>query len=89
MALVDGHVSAMEANALSRPMSRDEYEAAKHLTTNDSLVHLSDYIVMQLLRQGKISKETVLVLRYNFELLDTDRTGTLTLEQATSVFPSW
>jgi Ca2+-binding EF-hand superfamily protein len=89
MALVDGHVSAMEDNALSRPMSRDEYEAAKHLTTNDSLVHLSDYIVMQLLRQGKISNKTVHVLRHNFELLDTDRTGALTLEQATSVFPSW
>eukprot|EP00980_Cylindrotheca_fusiformis_P006209 scaffold1327_cov124-Cylindrotheca_fusiformis.AAC.13 len=88
MVLVGDHVSAIEASALSRPMSQDEYDAAKHLTTSDSLVHLSDYIVMQLLRQGKISKDTVHLLTHNFELLDTDRTGTLTPEQARAAFPS-
>jgi Ca2+-binding EF-hand superfamily protein len=85
-ALVKGHVSAMETNALTRPMSRVEYETAKHLTTKDSLVHLSDYIVMQLLRQGRITPETIKVLKENFELLDKEKNGALTPEQATSVF---
>lgn len=85
-ALVEGHVSAMEAKALTRPMSLMEFQTAKHLTTNDSLVHLSDYIVMQLLRQGRISSDTLKVLKQNFELLDADKTGTLTPEQATSIF---
>lgn len=87
MALVESHVSSIEASALSRPMSRDEFEVAKHLTTNDAVVHLSDYIVMQLLRQGKISKDTVQLLRHNFDGLDTDSTGVLTLEQAMAGFP--
>ena len=84
LALVQNHVSAMEAKALARPMSREEYETAMYLTTEDPRVHLSDFIVMQLLRQGRITPETITVLKQNFDLLDADRTGALTLEQATT-----
>lgn len=84
-ALVQDHLSAMELNALSRPMSKEEYETAMYLTTTDSTVRLSDFIVMQLLKQGKISPETVKVLKQNFDAIDTDNTGSLTLEQATFV----
>jgi Ca2+-binding EF-hand superfamily protein len=82
--LVSGHVAAMEASALTRPLSRAEFDLAKHLTTKDSVVHLSDFVVLQLLRQGKLSLEAIEVLKQNFELLDSDRSGTLTLKQATS-----
>jgi Ca2+-binding EF-hand superfamily protein len=82
--LVSGHVTAMEASALTRPLSRAEFDLAKNLTTKDSVVHLSDFVVLQLLRQGKLSLEAIEVLKENFELLDSDRSGTLTLEQATS-----
>ena len=63
----------------------EEYETAMYLTTTDSTVRLSDFIVMQLLRQGKISPETVKVLKQNFDAIDTDSTGSLTLEQATFI----
>lgn len=82
--LVSGHVAAMEASALTRPLSQAEFDLAKHLTTKDSVVHLSDFVVLQLLRQGKLSLEAIEVMKHNFELLDSDRSGTLTLEQATS-----
>ena len=75
----------MEAKALARPMSPEEYETAMHLTTEDSRVHLSDFIVMQLLRQGRITPETITLLKQNFDLLDAENTGALTLEQATSM----
>lgn len=87
--LVQNHVTAMEAKALTRPMSPTEYDIARHLTTpKDSVVHLSDFIVMQLLRQGRISPEIVQVLQSNFDLLDYDHTGTLTLHQATDFLSS-
>ncbi|CAB9497566.1 expressed unknown protein [Seminavis robusta] len=83
--LVAGHVKAMETTALTRPLSEAEFDLAKHLTTpKDSLIHLSDFIVLQLLRQGRLSLSAVEVLRHNFDLLDRDRTGTLTLEEATA-----
>jgi hypothetical protein len=58
--LVSGHVAAMEKTALTRPMSWAEFDLAKHLTTpRDPLVHLGDFICLQLLRQGKLSVEVV------------------------------
>ncbi len=81
---VKEHVAARERIALTRPMSPADYELAKHLTTQDSVVHLSDFIVLQLLRQGKLTQEGIEVLKQNFELLDTAKSGTLTLQQATS-----
>mmetsp|Transcript_18564 Transcript_18564/g.42272 ORF Transcript_18564/g.42272 Transcript_18564/m.42272 type:complete len:215 (-) Transcript_18564:8-652(-) len=45
---------------------------------------LSDFIMLQLLRQGRISVDTIEILRKEFELLDADKTGLLTLEEATN-----
>mmetsp|Transcript_17191 Transcript_17191/g.39721 ORF Transcript_17191/g.39721 Transcript_17191/m.39721 type:complete len:608 (+) Transcript_17191:109-1932(+) len=45
---------------------------------------LSDFIILQLLRQGKISMETINILRKEFESLDTDNTWLLNLEEATN-----
>lgn len=83
-ALVSDHVTAMEEWALTRPLTMDEFDLASHLTTRDSKVHLSDFIVLQLLRQGKLSVEMVQVLKQNFEHLDVNKKGTLSLLQATS-----
>lgn len=84
--LVSHHIAALERTALTRPMSPADYELAAHLTTDDSVVHLSDFIVLQLLRQGKLSSEAIRIMKRNFELLDVDGSGTLTMEQATSTF---
>lgn len=47
-------------------------------------LRLSDFIVLQILRQGRISVEAINILRKEFVLLDTDKTGLLTLEEATN-----
>ena len=82
--LVAEHVQALERTALTQPMSAADYEVAKHLTTTDSVVHLSDFIVLQLLRQGKLSRESIKAMKSNFEDLDSTNSGTLTLEEAIS-----
>lgn len=86
--LVAEHIAAMERRALERPITQEEYELAAHLTTpKDNLVHLSDFIVLQLLRQGKLSFDAIRALKQNFDVLDTDQSGVLSLEQATSPPP--
>lgn len=47
-------------------------------------LRLSDFIVLQLLRQGRLSVMAMDVLRREFDALDKDRTGILTLEEATN-----
>jgi len=47
-------------------------------------LRLSDFVVLQLLRQGKISIRTLDILKREFEMLDADNTGLLTLQEATS-----
>jgi len=82
--LVSHHIAAMERKSLTRPLSRAEFDLAKNLTTRDSNVHLSDFIVLQLLRQGKISAEIIQVLKQNFEVLDVEKKGYLTIQEARS-----
>lgn len=82
--LVAEHVAALERSALTRPITQSEYDLAARLTTpKDNVVHLSDFIVLQLLRQGKLSVEGMEVLKHNFDLLDKDGNGALSLEEAT------
>ena len=47
-------------------------------------LRLSDFIVLQIFRQGRISVEAINILKKEFDLLDTDKTGLLTLEEATN-----
>ena len=80
--LVAGHVTALEESALSRPITRVEFDFAKRLTTpEDPLVHLSDFIVLQLLRQGKISMTAINVMKQNFDALDVDHNGSLSYDE--------
>ena len=74
---------AAERRAIATPLRRSEFELATLLTTDDGVVHLSDFIVLQLLRQGKITIETIRLVRAQFSMLDTDASGHLTTEQAT------
>lgn len=81
--LVESHISAAEYAAVARPFTNDEFNFAKSLCTKyDDLVHLGDFIVLQLLRQGKISFETVEIMRSHFYSLDTNNSGGLTYHQA-------
>ncbi|OEU17231.1 hypothetical protein FRACYDRAFT_225182 [Fragilariopsis cylindrus CCMP1102] len=84
--LVSDHVAAMEEWALTRPMTATEYQIAKKYLTKASTsgLCLSDFIVLQLLRQGRISAGTMNILKKEFDVLDKDRTGVLTLEEATN-----
>lgn len=87
--LVAGHVAAMEMDALTRPMTATEYNVARQsLAVRTSHagrgLHLGDFVVLQLMRQGRLSVETFEVLKREFELLDKDQTGMLTLEEATN-----
>lgn len=84
--LVSGHIAALERSAwASRPMTKQEYDLASHLVTpQDDLVHPSDFIVLQLLRRGKLTAEAVQLMKENFDRLDSDGSGTLSLAQAMS-----
>eukprot|EP00536_Pseudo-nitzschia_multiseries_P016030 jgi/Psemu1/219924/e_gw1.1004.1.1 len=79
--LVSDHVAAMEEWALTRPMTATDYKIAKQYLFREMS---NDFVVLQLLRQGKISMRTLDILRREFEMLDADNTGLLTLQEATS-----
>jgi len=83
--LVQHHVLSAEYSAIKRKLTPKEFDFAKRICTpGDNLMHLSDFIVLQLLRQGKITTEVVEMMRDIFERLDVDGDGKLTLERATS-----
>mmetsp|Transcript_26481 Transcript_26481/g.40495 ORF Transcript_26481/g.40495 Transcript_26481/m.40495 type:complete len:535 (-) Transcript_26481:15-1619(-) len=85
--LVEGYVSAVEEKlvrlSIAQPLEVTEFEYAKHLCTpHDPVLHLSDFIILQLLRQNKIDMRTVELIKAQFQALDVNRTGVLELEQA-------
>ena len=82
--LVQRHVFSAEKKVIMKPIDINEFEFAKSLCSEDDVMHLSDFIVMQLLRQKKINMETVNVLKSHFKSLDVDKSTTLTLAEATA-----
>ena len=77
-ALVESQVFAEEKNAISRPLTRKEFDYAKSLCSpQDQMVHLSDFIVLQLLRMGKVNMETIELMKTQFKNLDVDGSGKL------------
>ena len=81
--LVERHVVDAERRAIATPLAPAEFEMAKSLcTADDGYVHLSDFVVLHLLRQGKVSFESIRLLRAQFGMLDRDRTGRLAVEEA-------
>ncbi|KAG7336964.1 EF hand domain containing protein [Nitzschia inconspicua] len=88
-ALVSGQVAAMERDALTRPITATEYNVAKqNLTVRASGaakgLNLGDFVVLQLMRQGRLSVQMFEVLKKEFEMLDKDQTGMLSLREATN-----
>mmetsp|Transcript_3379 Transcript_3379/g.3940 ORF Transcript_3379/g.3940 Transcript_3379/m.3940 type:complete len:539 (+) Transcript_3379:111-1727(+) len=82
--LVESHIIADEKHAIDRPIQKCEFDFAKRLCTpNDQMVHLSDFIVLQLLRMGKVNMRTIDLIKTQFEILDTSKSGQLPLEEAT------
>lgn len=72
--LVEGYIVEEELAAITRPLSRSEFEfASKSLCSTDPAIHLSDYIVLQLMRQGKLSLESFEFMKRQYQILDQRR----------------
>lgn len=96
--LVSKHVRRMEQYCLTRPMTSAEFELGQSLTRtktkartgrrrikkDENGLHFGDFVVLQLLRQGRLSKDNVETLRGVFERLDKDLRGVLMIEEATN-----
>jgi hypothetical protein len=82
--LVQNHVVAAEKAAIATPLRPAEFDFAKSLASsnNDGRVHLGDFVVLHLLRQGRTTIETIRLLRRQFEYLDRGEMGALTVEDA-------
>ena len=77
-ALVESHVVAQEKKAIFRPLNKKEFDYAKSLCSpEDQMVHLSDFIVLQLLRMGKVDMCTINLIKTQFKILDVDGSGKL------------
>lgn len=87
--LVEEYVDAVEEkkmrSLIQQPLQAFEFEYAKHLCTpEDPVIHLSDFIVLQLLKQNKIDIRLVDLIKGRFNALDVDGKGFLELQQAKS-----
>lgn len=81
--LVENYIVEEELLAIKRPLTRSEFQfASQSLCSSDIGIHLSDYIVLQLFRQGKLSLESLEFMKRQFQLLDTNRSGRLNLNEA-------
>ena len=84
--LVEGYVSAVEEKAvlesIVQPLDVTEFEYAKNLCSKDKYIHLSDFVVLQLLRQGKVDMRMVNLMKSQFELLDKNGSGRITAQEA-------
>ena len=72
--LVSGYIVREELAAITRPLTQTECTfAAKSLCSTDPAIHLSDYVVLQLMRQGKLSIESFEFMKRQYELMDQRR----------------
>jgi len=72
--LVSGYIVREELAAITRPLTQTECVfAAKSLCSTDPAIHLSDYVVLQLMRQGKLSIESFEFMKRQYELMDQKR----------------
>ncbi|KAL7536461.1 hypothetical protein ACHAXR_007175 [Thalassiosira sp. AJA248-18] len=72
--LVEGYIVEEELAAITRPLSPAEYQfASRSLCSRDSALHLSDYIVLQLMRQGKLSLESFEFMKRQYQIIDQRR----------------
>ena len=75
--LIERHVAARERRALSKSISEDEFEFAQQLVSNDGKIDLSEFIVLELFRLGKLDGATISTIKAEFQRLDKNGDGTL------------
>ncbi|KAL7515959.1 hypothetical protein ACHAWX_001024, partial [Stephanocyclus meneghinianus] len=81
--LVENYIVEEELLAIKRPLTRSEFQfASQSLCSSDIGIHMSDFIVLQLFRQGKLSLESLEFMKRQFQLLDTNRSGRLNWDEA-------
>jgi len=81
--LISKYIASASKMAIVKPLNKAEFEFAKYLCSSDKVIHMSDFVVLQLLRQGKVNMNTVVLIKKQFDMLDWDNSGTLSLDQAT------
>ena len=83
--VVQRHVRHAERRAIEAPLRRVDFDLAASLCDDEGGLRLSDFVVLQMLRQGKLSLTAVRLMRARFNLLDRDASGRLSLEEATGM----
>ena len=86
--LVERYIVEEELLAIKRPITRSEFKFASRSLCSDGIgIHLSDYIVLQLFRQGKLSLESFSFMKRHFQLLDANKSGRLNWNEAQTLVP--
>jgi len=74
---VQRHLADKERKALERPITEDEFEFAQQLVSNDGKIDLSEFVVLELFRLGKLDGATIEMIKAEFKRLDKNGDGTL------------
>ena len=85
--LVSKHVRRMDESALTQPITAADFDVAVHLTRTNANsktaadgLRFGDYVLLQLLRQGRLSYHNLEAMRTEFESLDKNKNGVLHVE---------
>lgn len=74
---VERHLAAKDRQALTKPITRGEFEFAQSLFSGDGKVDLSEFMALELLRLGKVDTNTLHSITREFRRLDKDGDGHL------------
>ena len=82
--LIEKYYAEDEYARITQPLSPSEFEfASRRLCSTDDSIHLSDFIILQLFRQGKLSVEELDYMKIQFKAFDKGRDGMLSKSEAT------
>ena len=82
--LIEKYYAEDEYARITQPLSTSEFEfASRRLCSTDDSIHLSDFIILQLFRQGKLSVEELDYMKIQFRTFDKGRDGRLSRSEAT------
>jgi len=82
--LIEKYYVEDEYDRITQPLSPSEFEfASRSLCSTDDSIHLSDFVILQLFRQGKLSVEELEYMRIQFKAFDKSRDGRLSRSEAT------
>ena len=84
--LVERYIVEEELLSIRRPVTLSEFQfASQSLCSSDIGIHLSDFILLQQFRQGKLTLESFSFMKRHFQVLDTNRSGRLNWNEAQRV----